>query len=287
MRKIAAAALSASLALCSAEVALGQNIGVVASIDPNLRGTPPGQSQRTLRLGNGVFLDERIRSSRTGRGQLLFNDETTLTIAPQSEITLDTFVYDPSSRRGQIGLGLATGTLRFIGGQTSKTNEAIIRTPTTTIGIRGSSALVQHRNGQTIAVFLMGDRMCYGVGGGRTCTSRQGGMIGANGFMGTISPESLAALLAQIDGRPPVALQSGGQTGTQPQTGARVTARTQPVSTGGAPSQPRLAENGGGQGSGQFADPLRHGPLGTTPDISVAPNGGGHPGTTSTTSTTR
>lgn len=289
MRKIAAAALSASLAACIASSAYGQNIGVVASLDPNLRGTPPGQSQRTLRIGNGVFLDERIRSSRTGRGQLLFNDETTLTIAPQSEVTLDTFVYDPSNRRGQIGLGLATGTLRFIGGQTTKSNEAIIRTPTTTIGIRGSSVLVQHRNGQTIAVFLMGDRMCYGTGGRRTCTSRQGGMIGANGFMGTISQESLAALLTQIDGQPPVALRSGGQTGTQPQTGTQVTSRTEPVSTAGAPSQPRVASTGGGRGSGQFADPLITGPLGTTPssDGLGGSNGGGHPGTSTTTMTTR
>jgi len=286
MRKIAAAALSASLAICVAGSAVGQNIGVVASIDPNLRGTPPGQSQRTLRLGTGVFLDERIRSSRTGRGQLLFNDETTLTIAPQSEITLDTFVYDPGTRRGQIGLGLATGTLRFIGGQTTKTNEAIIRTPTTTIGIRGSSALVQHRNGQTIAVFLMGDRMCYGAGGSRTCTSRQGGMLGANGFMGTISQESLAALLTQIDGQAPVALQSGGRTGAQPQTGTRVTSRSQPVSTRGARSQPRVTSTGGGRGSGQFSDPLLYGPLGT-PGMgnggTGGTNGGGHPGTTTMT----
>ncbi|MEM9344185.1 MAG: FecR domain-containing protein [Pseudomonadota bacterium] len=275
MRRIVAAALSASIAATVAGMAIGQqNIGVVASIDPNLRGTPPGQSQRTLQLGTGVFLDETIRSSASGRGQLMFNDETTLTIAPQSVVTLDTFVYDPARKRGQIGLGLATGTLRFIGGQTTKTNEAVIRTPTTTIGIRGSSALVQHVNGQTIAVFLMGDRMCYGTGGSRSCTSRQGGVLGENGFLGVISQESLVALLTQIDGQPPTSLQAGGRTGTNPQTGTQVTRRTDPVSTRGARSQPRVAATGGGRGSGQFPDPLLYGPLG------MSPLGGGSSGTT-------
>ena len=69
-----------------------EQIGVVASIDPRMTGTPPGASARLLNQGSGVVLNERIVSSPDGRGQLLFRDHTTLSISPSSEIHSCSFV---------------------------------------------------------------------------------------------------------------------------------------------------------------------------------------------------
>jgi hypothetical protein len=103
-----------------------------------------------------VVQDERVQSSATGRGQLLFLDQTTLSLAPNTTIVLDRFVFDPNRGSGEIGLQLTEGALRFIGGTLSRQQDAVIVTPTSTIGIRGSSALVLHLNGRTIAIFIAG-----------------------------------------------------------------------------------------------------------------------------------
>lgn len=222
------------LALClafSATTTFAQQIGVVASIDPRLTGTPPGARTRLLNQGTGVVLNERIVSSPNGRGQLLLRDQTTLSISPSSEIVLDAFVYNPGQDENRIGLNLARGALRFIGGRTTAGQPATIRTPEGTIGIRGSSALVRHVNGRTIAVFLMGDQMCFTSSSGRTCTSRRGGVLGADGYQGQIAPGSLADLLEEIDGTPPERLTRRGSTGTR--LTAVVKPRSAPVSTRG------------------------------------------------------
>jgi hypothetical protein len=183
--------------------AIAQQIGVVASLDPNMRATAPGQPERTLAIRAGVVADDSVRTEAAARGQLLFQDETTLSVAPASQIVLDRFVYDPNGGSSSFGMQLTTGALRFVGGSTSEAQEATITTPTATLGIRGSSALVSHIGGRTIAIFLMGDRMCITTGGQRSCTSRQGGVLTENGYAGRASPELVANLLTRIDGQPP------------------------------------------------------------------------------------
>lgn len=178
-----------------------QEIGKVASISPQMQGQAPGAGLRTLRSGSGVVADHRIITGANGRGQLLFLDETTLSVASRSEVILDRFVYDPNRGAGEIGLSLTRGALRFIGGKATDNRPAEITTPTGTISIRGSSALVLVQNGRTIVVFVAGERLCFAVAGGkRHCTNRRGGMLGEDGYMGKVSKASLAQLIARIDG---------------------------------------------------------------------------------------
>jgi hypothetical protein len=49
----------------------------------------------------------------------LFLDQTTLSLAPNTTIVLDRFVFDPDRGTGEIGLQLTEGALRFIGGTLS------------------------------------------------------------------------------------------------------------------------------------------------------------------------
>lgn len=202
MRSLLRLAAPALIAAAVALPALGQQIGTVASSEPTLRGTPPGAATRTLSLGTGLIADETVASSASGRGQLLFLDQTTLSLAPNTTIVLDRFVFDPNSGAGEIGLSLTEGALRFIGGTLSRQQDAVITTPTASIGIRGSTALVLYEGGRTYAIFVAGRRMCIIVDGVRRCTSRQGGVLSEDGYLGAVSPEFLARILILIDGAP-------------------------------------------------------------------------------------
>jgi hypothetical protein len=142
-----------------------------------------------------------VQSSATGRGQLLFLDQTTLSLAPNTTIVLDRFVFDPNRGSGEIGLQLTEGALRFIGGTLSREQDAVIRTPTSTIGIRGSSALVLHPTGGPSRSSSRATGCAYREWA-RRCTSRPGGVVTEDGYQGRVAPEFLAFALGLIDGAP-------------------------------------------------------------------------------------
>ena len=222
--------LSAIAMAALAATASAQQIGKVASLEPNMQATAPGASSRVLSIGSGVVANDAVRTSDVARGQLLFSDQTTLSVAPASQIVLDRFVYDPNGGDSGFSMKLTTGALRFVGGATSEASEAVITTPTATLGIRGSSALVSFIGGRTVAVFLMGQRMCLTANGKRTCTSRQGAVLSEQGYMGPVSQDALTGLLTRIDGAPSRNLvRRGADAGLR----QAVTPQSAPVSTQG------------------------------------------------------
>jgi len=208
---ILATCLAGLLAVLPAAVSAQQGIGVVASLDPDLTGQAPGAALRRLSVGAGVVGNDTISTSATGRGQLLFQDRSTLSIAPNSSVVLDRFVYDPQAGRGEIGLRVTRGTLRFIGGLATRRSAGEIVTPTATIAVRGSGALIRVVDGRSIAVFLSGQRLCLRpAGGAEVCTNRRGGVLDETGYLGEVSDDFLRALLEDIDGPPPETLQRRG-----------------------------------------------------------------------------
>ena len=73
-------------------------IGVTAVVNPNATGKTPSQSRRTLLVGSDVFSQENVIRTENGQAQMLFLDESALTIGPNSEVVLDEFIYDPNTK---------------------------------------------------------------------------------------------------------------------------------------------------------------------------------------------
>ncbi|HEY8565465.1 MAG TPA: FecR domain-containing protein [Beijerinckiaceae bacterium] len=140
----AGVALCALLAALPAGSALAQEIGTAGAVNPAATGTPPARPTRVLELGARVIHKERIRTVDGGNVQLIFIDKTTLSIGPNSDIVIDEFVYDPNTGTGRMAASMAKGVLRFVGGNTSHTGGATIKTPAATLGIRGGVATVTH-----------------------------------------------------------------------------------------------------------------------------------------------
>ena len=128
----------AILAIWSAP-ALAQTVGTTGAVNPASTGTPPGGSTRTLNIGSDVVFKERIQTTASGALQVLFVDRSALNIGANSDITIDEFVYNPNAGTGSFVASLAKGSLRFVGGQISRNSGVTLRTPSATIGVRGSS----------------------------------------------------------------------------------------------------------------------------------------------------
>jgi hypothetical protein len=147
---------AAVLGLFSTAQAQGR-IGVTQSIQNNPVGKPPGGLDRVLRVGTDVQANEIISTAADDRAHLVFLDGTTLTIGPSSSMTIDKFVYDPTTQKGELAVNATKGVFRVIGGRISKTSAITVTTPAATMGIRGGMAAFSvATGGATITVSLFG-----------------------------------------------------------------------------------------------------------------------------------
>ncbi len=105
----------------------------------------------------------------TARGtmQIDFIDETRVDLTEHTRLLIDEFVYDPDSGKGALGLKASLGTVRYASGQIAKKYQqnVKIRTPSATIGVRGTDfIMVVDEVGSTMVTLLPScdeDGMCY------------------------------------------------------------------------------------------------------------------------------
>lgn len=111
-------------------------IGVAAGVENQVTGQVGGAPVR-LQVGDGVFQDQVVETAVKSTAQLLFRDETALTVGPGSRVVLDKFVYNPASKTGDIVLNATKGAFRFVSGS-ARSSSYKIKTPVATIGVRGT-----------------------------------------------------------------------------------------------------------------------------------------------------
>jgi hypothetical protein len=131
-----AALLTGALLLSPAAMAQSGKVGVAAAVKNDVQGIQGG-SGRALSPGSSVFERETVRTGAESVAQLLFLDQTSLSVGPRSEVVLDQFVYNPAKNTGEVVLSATRGAFRFISGSQNPLNYKI-NTPAATIGVRGT-----------------------------------------------------------------------------------------------------------------------------------------------------
>jgi hypothetical protein len=164
------AAVSALFATAQAQ----SRVGVAQSIQNNPVGKPPSGVDRVLRVGTDVQANEIISTAADDRAHLVFLDGTTLTIGPSSSMTIDKFVYDPTTQKGELAVNATKGIFRVIGGRISKTAEITVSTPSSTIGIRGGIMIVGVEATQTTSIFVYGNSMTVTANGATQTVTQPG-----------------------------------------------------------------------------------------------------------------
>lgn len=144
-RAAASLLLAGTLLGGTALSSLADDVGVAAAVNPATLGTPPGQDTRVLEMGGAITFLEEIETDVGGQTQVLFLDQSTLTIAPSSYIVIDEFVFDPATLDGDITLTLERGLVRYVGGVISKDGGVTIETEVASVGIRGGMAILDNR----------------------------------------------------------------------------------------------------------------------------------------------
>jgi len=94
-------------------------------------------ARQTLRAGIDVFQNETINTAYASASRVVFADQTQLSIGPQSQVVLDSFVFDPSPSASKVAVSVAKGVARFSTGILPKPDYQV-STPSCTIGVRGT-----------------------------------------------------------------------------------------------------------------------------------------------------
>jgi len=117
--------------------AFAQAIGSVDRVIEKANRQPPGQAKVLANAGDALVQNELLETLAASTMHVLFVDGTDLTLESDSQVVLDTYVYDPSTNSAKAVYSFATGTMRYVSGQIGQ--GATINTPIATIGIRGTA----------------------------------------------------------------------------------------------------------------------------------------------------
>lgn len=122
---------------CRADTEVAQVLSVKPGVFSILAG-----NETSLQPQMNVPVKATVRSDSTGNAQLMFPDDSTITVAPGTDIELAEFVDTP--QKENIALNLAVGTARIITGEVSRRNPLAftVNTPQAIIGIRGTVATI-------------------------------------------------------------------------------------------------------------------------------------------------
>jgi hypothetical protein len=127
--------------LCVAgEVFPKDMVGKVVAVDGTAKTTIKGRKERTLKRGSVIFTDEYIHVEGNSKLQIRFTDGGLLNLIPNSKYQIKSYSYTQNKSTNQYIGQVYKGGFRHLTGNIAKTNpsQVEVRTPTATIGVRGT-----------------------------------------------------------------------------------------------------------------------------------------------------
>jgi hypothetical protein len=137
---------------------------------------------RKLALADDVYHNELIKTDVDSATEIIFLDQTKLSLGPESSLTLDSVVYDPDPTKSSFVATASKGVFRFVTGNLPKKSYTI-HTPSATIGIRGTifqlsilPTFLDDGSSATVVEFTLEEGAADIVGcGGEQISLEQGG----------------------------------------------------------------------------------------------------------------
>jgi hypothetical protein len=92
-------------------------------------------------VGLVVFEADRLTTGADGRLGITLQDDTRLSLGPDSEIRLDQFAFAPSEGRIGLMLNIVRGVVAYVSGRIAKISPDAVRleTPVAIVGVRGTT----------------------------------------------------------------------------------------------------------------------------------------------------
>ena len=91
----------------------------------------------SLDVGDEIYREAEVYTEQYGSIEMRFDDGSQLTMGPNTELTIDDYVYSGSAGGDRATISLGRGMLRMVSGQIAS-DRVSVRTAVATVGIRGT-----------------------------------------------------------------------------------------------------------------------------------------------------
>ena len=117
-------------------------------------------NQNNIKLisGSKIFYGDTIIVKENSNTQILFLDETVLSVGEKSELVIDEFVYNPETKVGKFVSTIKNGSVKVLTGRISDQNpdNLKINVPAGVVGSRGTEFAVYAEAGKKSSALLLG-----------------------------------------------------------------------------------------------------------------------------------
>jgi len=128
----------------AAAPAAATEIGQVATLQGSATVTRAGAASATpLKVSDLIFRKDTLETAANSSLGVTFDDETTFNLSGNARIVIDDFVYQDGGTANAGLFAVTRGTVAFVAGQVAKTGDMKIATPVATMGIRGTTGIVE------------------------------------------------------------------------------------------------------------------------------------------------
>ncbi len=156
-----------------------------------------------LKAGDAILKGDLLQTDPNGSLAVTFDDETTFRLGPSATLVVSDFLFQQGGSNNSALFNVVRGSTAFVASLVAKTGDMKIATPTATLGIRGTTGLIDVPSGGTGDVSIklypdangrVGQIEVFGAGGARLGTLTRA----ASGFSIRSGPGGAAAVPLRI-----------------------------------------------------------------------------------------
>jgi hypothetical protein len=175
----------------------------VASVAGGASDFRNGAPVTRLKTSDAILKGDLLQTDPDGSLAVTFDDETTFRLGPSATLAVSDFLFEEGGSKNSAVFNVVRGSAAFVASLVAKTGDMKIVTPTATLGIRGTTGLIEVPSGGTgdVSVKLypdangrVGQIELFGAGGARLGTLTRP----ASGFSIRSGPGGLAAVPLRI-----------------------------------------------------------------------------------------
>jgi FecR protein len=117
-------------------------VGQVATLEGSATVTRGTAAPIALHVADPIFKNDTLATAADSTLGVTFDDQSTFSLSADTRIVVNEFVYEEGGAANAATINVAVGTAAFVASFVAKTGDMKISTPVATLGIRGTTGVV-------------------------------------------------------------------------------------------------------------------------------------------------
>jgi hypothetical protein len=128
--------------LPAAQPSAAGEVGLVATLQASATVTRGSAAAKPLQINDPIFKNDTLTTGANSALGVTFDDQTTFSLSANTSIVVNEFVYQEGGSGNAAAFNVVIGTAAFVAKEVAKTGDMKITTPVATLGIRGTTGIV-------------------------------------------------------------------------------------------------------------------------------------------------